>query len=166
MDKTWTRIYNPEQTAVDRCDPDGLFIKRWIPELEQVPPSQLGMPPTLNGYPAPILDYKKARRRRVKHLEAQRQKFLHQDNIVPYLGRMPQDVTPFGSDRYLSEVTWAATPNLDLFPPPLNLEALDEAQAAALRTWFVAHVNVKPRQPYRRKSKPKLEPVDIQLSLL
>ncbi len=166
VNKTWTRIYNPEQTAVDRCDPDGLFIKRWLPELEQVPPSQLGIPPTLNGYPAPILDYKKARRRRVQQLEQQRQKFLNQDNIVPYLGRMPQDVTPFGSDRYLSEVGWAATPDLDLFPPPLNLEILDEEQAKALRTWFVAHVDIKPRQPYRRKVKPKPEPTDIQLSLL
>ena len=166
IDKTWTRIYNPEQTAVDRCDPDGLFIKRWLPELEQVPANQLGAPPTLNGYPAPILDYKKARQRRVKQLEQQRQKFLNQDNIVPYLGRMPQNVTPFGSDRYPSEVSWAATPDLDLFPPPLNLEALDEAQAAALRTWFVAHVDIKPRQPYRRKAKPTPEPTDIQLSLL
>ena len=166
IDKTWTRIYNPEQTAVDRCDPDGLFIKRWLPELEQVPANQLGAPPKLNGYPAPILDYKKARQRRVKQLEQQRQKFLNQDNIVPYLGRMPQNVTPFGSDRYPSEVSWAATPDLDLFPPPLNLEALDEAQAAALRTWFVAHVDIKPRQPYRRKSKPTPEPTDIQLSLL
>ena len=166
IDKTWTRIYNPEQTAVDRCDPDGLFIKRWLPELEQVPANQLGAPPTLNGYPAPILDYKKARQRRVKQLEQQRQKFLNQDNIVPYLGRMPQNVTPFGSDRYPSEVSWAATPDLDLFPPSLNLEALDEAQAAALRTWFVAHVDIKPRQPYRRKSKPTPEPTDIQLSLL
>jgi len=166
VNKTWTRIYNPEQTAVDRCDPDGLFIKRWIPELEQVPPNQLGAPPTLNGYPAPILDYKKARRQRVKQLEQQRQKFLNQGNIVPYLGRMPQDVTPFGSDRYFSEVTWAATPDLDLFPPPLNLEILDEEQAKALRTWFVAHVDIKPRRPYRRKSKPTPEQTDIQLSLL
>ena len=36
-DKTWTRIYNPEQTAVDRCDPDGKFIKHWVPELAHLP---------------------------------------------------------------------------------------------------------------------------------
>ncbi len=164
VDKTWTRIYNPQQTAVDRCDPDGAFIKRWVPELAHLSPEQLGAPPPIHGYPRPILDYKKARQQRVKCLQAQRQKFLNQGNIVPYLGRLPQDVTPFGSDRYPSETTWATTPNLDLFPPPLDLEALDLEQSKALRTWFVAHVEIPP--PKVPKRKPKPAPDNGQLSLL
>ncbi len=163
LDKTWTRIYNPEQVAIDRCDPEGLFIKRWLPELAAVPPAALGNPPRINGYPAPILDYKTARRRRVKQLERQRQNLLGQENVLPFLARLPGDLTPFGSDRILSEVSWATQAISDLFPPPLALDALDEAQASALRTWFVAHVEIAPRKSARRKSTPN--PNEIQLSL-
>jgi deoxyribodipyrimidine photo-lyase len=165
VDKTWTRIYNPEQTAVDRCDPEGRFIKRWIPELEHLPPDQLGMPPVTRGYPQPILDYKKARQTRVKQLQTQRDRFLHQDNVLPYLARLPQNLTPFGADRYSSEVGWAQTPDLTLFPGAIELDSLDLEQAKTLRTWFIAHVEIPSRKP-RRKPNAKPEPTDIQLSLL
>jgi deoxyribodipyrimidine photo-lyase len=155
VDKTWTRIYNPEQTAVDRCDPEGLFIKRWVPEVAHLSPEDLGLPPALSrrDYPSPVLNYKQARQRRVKKLESQRQRFLHQSNVVPYLARLPETFTPFGADRFQSEVGWSQVKNLELFPPPLNLDDLDLEQAQALRTWFVAHVDIKPRQTKARKSK-------------
>lgn len=168
VDKTWTRIYNPEQTAVDRCDPEGLFIKRWVPELAHLSPDDLGSPPSLllKNYPSPILNYKQARQRRVKRLEQQRQIFLHQQNVVPYLARLPQLLTPFGADRFASEVGWAKAPNSLLFPSPLNLDDLDLAQAQALRTWFVAHVNIKPHKP-RQSRKQALKSDDfMQLDLL
>ena len=164
VDKTWTRIYNPEQVAVDRCDPEGIFIKRWLPELKNLPPECLGSPSLLKGYPTPIVNYKQARKRRVQQLERQRQPFLGQDNVIPYLARMPENVLPFGSERFDSEVSWATSAVRELFPPALDLDALDREQATALRTWFVAHVDIKPRQPSRRKSKP--EPDTVQLSLL
>lgn len=164
VDKTWTRIYNPQQVAVDRCDPEGTFIKRWVPELAHLPPEWLGAPPPTPGYPAPILNYKTARQRRVNQLQQQRSGFLNQENVVPYLARLPEDLTPFGSDRVSCEVTWALTPQPELFPPPLELEGLDGEQAAVLRTWFVAHVDITPRKTARRKPKP--EPAGIQLSLL
>jgi deoxyribodipyrimidine photo-lyase len=167
VDKTWTRIYNPEQTAVDRCDPEGLFIKRWVPELAHLSPDDLGLPPALSrrDYPSPILHYKQSRQRRVKQLEQQRQLFLHQANVIPYLARLPESVIPFGAERFESEIGWAKTAQPELFPPPLNLENLDLEQAQALRTWFVAHVDIKPRKPRSRKL--KASPVsDIeQLSL-
>ncbi|MGJ3253934.1 MAG: FAD-binding domain-containing protein [Elainellaceae cyanobacterium] len=169
VDKTWTRIYNPEQVAVDRCDPEGTFIKQWVPEVAHLPANQLGAPPRLKDYPPPILDYRKARQIRVKQLEQQRAKFLTQDNVVPYLARLPQDLTPFGSDRVEdSEISWATAPGLDLFPPPLDLASLDLAGARALRTWFVAHVDIKPRKiPKRKTSKSKQhDDGSIQLSLL
>ncbi len=166
VDKTWTRIYNPEQTAVDRCDPDGLFIKRWVPELAHLPPQYLGSPPPVKGYPNPILKYKAARQKRVKQLEQQRQKFLHQDHVVPYLSRLPQDLTPFGSDRHASEVSWAAPTDLELFPAAIDLDALEPEQAKAIRTWFVAHVEIIPRKPKQRRQRPPQATPDGQLSLL
>ncbi len=155
VDKTWTRIYNPQQVAVDRCDPDGLFIKQWLPELAHLPASALGLPPRQKDYIPPILDYTAARSRRVQQLGQQRQRFLHQDNVLPYLARLPASVLPFGSDRHPSEVAWAQSPHLTLFPPPLDLDALDLEQAQALRTWFVAHVDIKPHSSRAGQKTPK-----------
>jgi deoxyribodipyrimidine photo-lyase len=166
LDKPWTRIYNPGQVAVDRCDPDGIFIKRWLPELAHLPADQLGQPPPVKGYPTPILDYRAARQQRVQQLEAQRQRFRQRDNVVPYLANLPSDLTPFGSDRIPSDVAWASHSNLTLFPAPLDLTGLDSSQAQALRTWFVAHVNIPPARGRRR---PESVPDDAngrQLSLL
>jgi deoxyribodipyrimidine photo-lyase len=168
VDKTWTRIYNPEQTAVDRCDPEGLFIKRWVPEVAHLKPEELGLPPSLllKDYPAPILNYKQARQRRVKQLEHQRKQFLNQQNIVPYLARLPELVTPFGADRFNSEVSWAKEQCPDLFPGAIDLDQLDLEQAYALRTWFVAHVNIAPRKPRTSRKKAEKPTPFMQLSLL
>jgi len=170
VDKTWTRIYNPEQVAVDRCDPEGLFIKQWVPELAHLPPGYLGVPPALqmNNYPSPVLRYKEARQRRVKQLERQRQKFLNQENVIPYLARLPKSVMPFGTEPGVNDVSWAQDPSPPLFPLPLDLDTLNLETAKALRTWFVAHVEIKPRKaPARRRRKPQHENSDfIQLNLL
>ena len=169
-DKTWTRIYNPGQVAVDRCDPEGVFIKRWIPELVDVPASQLGAPPPTQGYPAPILNYQIARQRRVARLEEQRKPFLGQQNVLPFLAKLPSNWKPFGSDLFpSSDVDWAETNDLPLFPPALDLDALNETQARQLRTWFVAHVNIQPhrgQKQSRRKSQQKPDDGTTQLSLL
>ncbi len=174
VDKSWTRIYNPEQVAVDRCDPNGAFIKRWLPELAHLPPSRLGAPPRLKNYPAPILDYKQARQERVKQLEAQRQVFRIQENILPHLARLPKSLVPFGSARFSSPTGWAELPDAELFSAALDLEALDLEQAAMLRTWFVAHLDIRPhqsarqpaRQPKSRRKTGQLDDRYVQLSLL
>jgi len=58
------RIYNPIKQGVDH-DPDGLFIKSWIPELQNMPKEYIHrpweLPEQMNGYPLPIIDEKKAR---------------------------------------------------------------------------------------------------------
>jgi deoxyribodipyrimidine photo-lyase len=165
IDKSWTRIYNPEQAAVERCDPQGEFIKKWVPELAHVSPVQLGLPPRVKGYPTPILNYREARQRRVKQLEEQRSHFRQQTDILPFLARMPDSVVPFGCDRVESEILWAQQPTQSLFPPPLNLDTLDLDQSKALRTWLVAHIDIKPhRNSSRRQTKPDSN--IIQLSLL
>lgn len=63
------RIYSPYKQVVDQ-DPEGEFIKKWVPELESVPPEFIGephkMPETLqkkigcrvgHNYPAPIVEH-------------------------------------------------------------------------------------------------------------
>ena len=173
LDKSWTRIYNPEQAAIDRCDPQGKFIKRWIPELRHVAPVQLGMPPKSAGYIPAILDYKQARHQRVKHLEQQRKDFRQTPDILPFLARMPDSVTPFASDRFSdSDIRWAIEGTQDLFPPALDLDALDLQQSQALRSWLVAHVNINARKsppgtPKATKRKVKVadNPYGTQLDL-
>ncbi len=167
VDKTWTRIYNPGQVAVDRCDPQGDFIKRWVPELAHLPAEMLGNPPAVKGYPQPIGDYKTMRRRRVEQLQRQRGPFLNAQNILPHLARLPKDLTPFGADLHGGEIAWACEPLPELFPQGLDLDALDPIQAQALRTWFIAHVDIVPAKTRRRPS--RAAPVDPniqQLSLL
>jgi deoxyribodipyrimidine photo-lyase len=175
LDKSWTRIYNPEQTAVDRCDPEGLFIKQWIPELAHLKPAELGLPQLAKHYPAPIVNYKLARQQRVKHLEQQRQQFRQQRDVVPFLARMPESIIPFGADRIESEIGWTTLPDQTMFPPPLDLDALDRSASTQLRSWFVAHVAVTPRKTPpaakaktttpRRGRSPKPHPEGEQLSL-
>jgi deoxyribodipyrimidine photo-lyase len=167
LDKPWTRIYNPGQVAVDRCDPEGQFIKRWVPELAHLSAADLGQPPPTPGYPEPILDYRQARQRRVQQLDTQRQPLLEAATVVPHLAALPENLTPFGADRH-NDIRWSQTPTTTLFPPPLDLTALDAAQSKALRTWFVAHVNIpSPRknQRARRKAQPD-DPNIQQLTLL
>ena len=59
------RIQNP-WTQTKRYDPDGAYIKSWIPELRDVPPEKLSAPPApgtslAKGYPRPIVDHAEAR---------------------------------------------------------------------------------------------------------
>ncbi|NDJ19113.1 FAD-binding domain-containing protein [Myxacorys almedinensis] len=175
IDKSWTRIYSPAQVAVERCDPQGEFIKRWVPELAHVAPVQLGAPPRVKGYPTPILNYKDARQRRVEQLERQRAVFRNEESVLPYLAPMPASLLPFGHDQFASEIGWAHLPNQDLFPPPLALHQLDFQQAKALRSWLVTQVDIQPHKRERsasqrskesRRSAMKEDENLIQLSLL
>ena len=66
------RIYNPVKQSLDH-DPDGAFIRRWVPELAAVPTSWIHQPWTMDAalqqdagcwigqdYPAPIVDHQQA----------------------------------------------------------------------------------------------------------
>jgi deoxyribodipyrimidine photo-lyase len=68
------RIYNPIKNSEDH-DTDGLFIKKWLPELEKIPPHLLHEPWKLslidqqmyeceigNNYPFPIVDVEETRK--------------------------------------------------------------------------------------------------------
>jgi deoxyribodipyrimidine photo-lyase len=59
------RIQNPWSQSA-RHDPEGLYIKQWVPELAGVAPSTLHQPPPdgkplARGYPLPMLDHATAR---------------------------------------------------------------------------------------------------------
>ncbi|MEM1181388.1 MAG: FAD-binding domain-containing protein, partial [Acidobacteriota bacterium] len=68
------RVYSPAKQVKDQ-DPQGLFIRRWVPELEAVPEKYLPEPHTMpeltqqmascrigTDYPAPIVDHREAYR--------------------------------------------------------------------------------------------------------
>lgn len=58
------RIFNP-MTQGKKFDPDGTYVRRWVPELADVPskhvhtPWEMAEPPA--GYPAPIVDHAEER---------------------------------------------------------------------------------------------------------
>lgn len=58
------RIYSPIKQSIDQ-DPEGVFIKRWIPELRDVNPEFLHRPDCLHdlapAYPKPVVNEKAAR---------------------------------------------------------------------------------------------------------
>ena len=69
------RIFNPT-TQGQRFDPDGAYVRRWVPELRVVPPRWIHAPAELpaavaadigfvlgRDYPEPIVDHAEARRR-------------------------------------------------------------------------------------------------------
>ena len=68
------RIYNPIKQGKDH-DPDGLFIRKWIPELSNIPNNYIHTPwlsnVKLENYPLPIVDEKIARD------NAAKKKYIH-----------------------------------------------------------------------------------------
>ena len=57
------RIMNPETQSI-KFDPQGKYIKRWIPELKDCPEAEIHMPsnPEKYNYPKPIVDLKESRK--------------------------------------------------------------------------------------------------------
>ncbi|MDC0864720.1 FAD-binding domain-containing protein [Rickettsiaceae bacterium] len=59
------RTYNPIKQGVDQ-DPEGVFIRHWIPELREMDQEFIHTPwqaaSQMNGYPMPIIDEKTARK--------------------------------------------------------------------------------------------------------
>ncbi|MEM7080520.1 MAG: deoxyribodipyrimidine photo-lyase [Pseudomonadota bacterium] len=66
------RIFNPASQG-QRFDPDGVFTRRYVPELGDVPAKNLYEPHRgggVAGYPAPIVDHKFARQRALDAFKA------------------------------------------------------------------------------------------------
>lgn len=82
------RIYNPIKQGIDH-DPEGEFIRRWIPELAALDREFIHtpwkMPDQLQGYPMPIVEEKSARKAAAGKLYALRKNSEHKEiarNIV------------------------------------------------------------------------------------
>lgn len=70
------RIQNPWSQA-KRYDPDGVYVKRWVPELRDVPVARLFEPPRdgkplVEGYPLPCVDHAAERERTLGIFKAHR----------------------------------------------------------------------------------------------
>lgn len=50
------RVYSPAKQQLDH-DAECAFIKRWIPELSEFPPEEIGVGKPCGTYPAPIIDW-------------------------------------------------------------------------------------------------------------
>ena len=72
------RIQNP-WTQTSRYDPEGIYIKHWVPELKHTDPKLFCAPPKDGGpiaedYPAPIVDHKTERERTLFIFKRHREK--------------------------------------------------------------------------------------------
>ncbi|KAA8999917.1 deoxyribodipyrimidine photo-lyase [Affinibrenneria salicis] len=72
----WFRIFNP-QTQGERFDPQGEFIRRWLPELAAIPGAEIHQPQRWAerrqqrlDYPVPIVDHRLARQNTLAAFEA------------------------------------------------------------------------------------------------
>jgi deoxyribodipyrimidine photo-lyase len=76
------RMYNPARQQ-ERFDPDGAYVRRWVPELRDVPDARLAEPWAMTedeqraagcvigrDYPAPIVDHRAERRRALERYAA------------------------------------------------------------------------------------------------
>ncbi|HRP35508.1 MAG TPA: FAD-binding domain-containing protein, partial [Gammaproteobacteria bacterium] len=65
------RIFNPV-TQGEKFDPQGDYVRRWVPELAEVPASGIHQPceQRTDGYPAPLVDLKESREEALAALRA------------------------------------------------------------------------------------------------
>jgi len=85
------RIYNPVKQGLDQ-DPDGVFTRRWVPELARLPLSVLQTPwlastSDRGGYPAPLVDHVDAARAARARLTAVRQAAGYREAALDVLRR-------------------------------------------------------------------------------
>ncbi|NQD36867.1 deoxyribodipyrimidine photo-lyase [Permianibacter sp. IMCC34836] len=62
------RVFNPE-TQAQRFDPDGVFIRTWIPELGNESARSIHLAGKRSGYPAPMVDLKQSRALAIGHFQ-------------------------------------------------------------------------------------------------
>ncbi len=69
----FTRVFNP-MLQQERFDPDGRYVRRWVPELADVPDEHLARPWEMDeppaGYPPPVVDHMAERRRAIDAFNA------------------------------------------------------------------------------------------------
>ena len=72
------RVFNPVLQG-EKFDPEGVYVRRWVPELKAVPDKHIHVPweadESTPGYPAPIVDHQLARRRALEAFQTARAKY-------------------------------------------------------------------------------------------
>ena len=69
------RIYNPLKQSSDQ-DPNGIFIKKWVPELKDIEPENFSKPSLIakkTGYPSLIVDEKESRQKAAEKIHKLKQ---------------------------------------------------------------------------------------------
>jgi deoxyribodipyrimidine photo-lyase len=76
------RIYNPIKQSFDH-DPQGIFIRKWLPELSQMDQEFIHTPwqkpELMNDYPMPIVDEVEARKMAAQKIYAVRKELTHKN---------------------------------------------------------------------------------------
>ena len=73
------RIYNPVKQSQDQ-DPDGVFLRKWVPEIAHLPTHLIHTPwaaPDKGQYPDPIIDEHRARKIAADRLNSLRKTATH-----------------------------------------------------------------------------------------
>jgi deoxyribodipyrimidine photo-lyase len=55
------RVFNPTLQG-SKFDPDGTYVRRWVPELAEVSAEHIHAPGAVDGYPTPLVDHAEERR--------------------------------------------------------------------------------------------------------
>ena len=82
------RIQNPwTQTA--RYDPEGAYIRKWVPELAKIDVKALAKAPSPGqsvapGYPAPIVDHGREREETLRRFKVRKEAATVGDNFGPF----------------------------------------------------------------------------------
>ncbi len=69
------RVFNPTSQSA-RFDPEGGYIRRWVPELAELPPAEIHQPGPLRrgAYPAPMVDHAAERDEALRRYRSLREK--------------------------------------------------------------------------------------------
>ncbi|MFM8983428.1 MAG: FAD-binding domain-containing protein, partial [Spartobacteria bacterium] len=123
------RIYSPAKQALEQ-DPEGEFIRRWVPELEGVPVSWLSKPEQMpqeiqsrsgcvigRDYPAPIVEHTLAVKEARDRIAAVRRKTETRAEAKKVFVRHGSRKRP--AKRPASKNQQPSLPGLDLMPMPL-----------------------------------------------
>ena len=61
----WFRVFNPVRQS-QRFDPDGVFIRQYLPVLAGLSAKNIHSPPPIKGYPAPLVDLAVSRKQTIE----------------------------------------------------------------------------------------------------